>query len=57
MSMVKSIQLKLLKIKYGGDSVGRDVRIEIEILGKFLRVDNRIKAGTTEKINREVGRL
>ena len=55
--MLKSVRLKLLKIKYNGDSVGRDIRVEIEILGKFLRVDKRIKAGTTEEINREVGRF
>ncbi|TSC92605.1 MAG: hypothetical protein CEN91_399 [Candidatus Berkelbacteria bacterium Licking1014_85] len=55
--MLKSIQLKLSKIKYGGDSIGRDIRVEIEVLGKFLRVDKRIKAGTTAKINREIGRF
>ena len=55
--MFKSVRLKLLKIKYNGDSVGRDVRVEIEVLGKFLRVDKRIRAGTTEEINREVGRF
>jgi len=53
--MLNSIQLKLSKIKYGGDSIGRDIRVEIEVLGKFLRVDKRIKAGTTAKINREIG--
>ena len=55
--MLKSIQLKLSKIKYSGDSVGRDIRAEIEILGKFLRVDKRVKAGTTVEINSEVGRF
>jgi len=55
--MLKFIQLKLSKIKYSGDSIGRDIRIETEIFGKFLRVDKRIKAGTTVEINREVGRF
>src|SRR3989338_559151 len=55
--MLKSIQLKLSKIKYSGDSVGRDIRAEIEILGKFLRVDKRVKAGTTVEINSDVGRF
>ena len=55
--MLKSVRLKLVKIKYGGDSVGRDIRVETEVLGKFLRVDKRIEAGTTAEINREVGRF
>lgn len=53
--MTKSIQLKLSKVKYSRDSVGDDIRIEIKVLGKFLRVDKRIKAGTTVEINQEVG--
>lgn len=55
--MTKSVLLKLSKIKYSGDSIGDDIRVEIEILGKFLRVDKRIKAGTTVEINQEVGRF
>jgi len=55
--MLKSIQLKLLKVKNSGDSVGRDIRVEIEVLGKFLRIDKRIESGTTTEINREVGRF
>lgn len=55
--MLKFIQLKLSKIKYSGDSIGDDIRIEIEVLGKFLRVDKRIKAGTAVVINQEVGRF
>lgn len=53
--MVKFIQLKLLKIKYNGDSIGDDIRTEIEILGKFLRIDETIKVGTTANINEEIG--
>ncbi len=54
--MLKSIQLKLSKIKYSGDSIGDDIRVEIEVLGKLLRVDKRIKAGTTAEINnKEIG--
>lgn len=55
--MLKSIQLKLSKVKYSGDSIGDDIRIEIEALGKFLRVDKRIKVGTVVEINREAGRF
>lgn len=53
--MTKFIQLKLSKIKYNGDSIGDDIRVEIEVLGKFLRVDKTIKIGTTAKINKEIG--
>lgn len=55
--MLKSIQLKFSKIKYTGGSIGDDIRIEIEMLGKFLRVDKRIRAGTAVEIDREVGRF
>ena len=55
--MLKSIQLKLLKIKYGNDSIGRNIRVEVEVLDKSLHVDKRIKQGTTIEINREVGRF
>ncbi|TAN34110.1 hypothetical protein EPN28_00550 [Patescibacteria group bacterium] len=55
--MLKSVQLKLSKIKYSGDSIGDDIRVEIEILGKFLRVDKKIKAGATAKIDSEVGKF
>ncbi|MBU1730659.1 hypothetical protein KJ557_03915 [Patescibacteria group bacterium] len=55
--MLKSVQLKLSKIKYEGDSIGRDIRVEVELLGKFLRVDKRIRVGIAAEINREVGRF
>lgn len=55
--MFKSVQLKLTKIKYSGDSIGDDIRVEIEVLGKFLRIDKRIKVGAAAEINQEVGRF
>ncbi|MBI2446239.1 MAG: hypothetical protein HYV51_00225 [Parcubacteria group bacterium] len=55
--MIKIVQLKLSKIKYGGDSIGCNIRLELEVLGKFLRIDKRIRAGTIAEINREVGRF
>ena len=55
--MLKSINLKFAKIKYSGDSIGRDIRVEIETLGKFLCIDKRIETGETAEINREVGRF
>lgn len=55
--MVKSIQLKLLKIKYSGDSIGDDIRVEIDIAGQFLRIDKKIKVGATVEINKEIGKF
>jgi len=53
--MVKSVKLKLSKIKYSGNSIGNDIRTEIEILDKFSRVDKKIKIGTTAEINNKIG--
>ncbi len=55
--MLKSIQLKFSKVKYSGDSIGDDIRVDIDVLGKFLRIDKRIKAGATVEIDREIGRF
>jgi|GEM_PF-568503 len=53
--MLKIIQLKLARIKYKGQSIGEDIRVEIEALGKFLRIDKTIKFKTTSEINKEIG--
>lgn len=53
--MLKFIQLKISKIKYKGDSIGDDIRVEVEALGKFLQIDKKIKAGATVEINKEIG--
>lgn len=55
--MIKSIQLKLLKIKYSGDSIGDNIRVEIEVLSKIFNVDKRIKDGAVAEINQEIGRF
>src|SRR3989344_844212 len=57
MVALKSVQLKLIRLKYGGDSVGSNINIEIDVLGKILRVDERIKVGATVEINREIGKF
>lgn len=48
-------KLKLKNVSYGGKSVGEDIRVEIEILGKTLRIDKRIKHGSTVEIDKEIG--
>ena len=53
--MLKNIELKLVQIRYSGDSIGDDIRVEVEVLGKFLRVDKRVKVKTTVQVNQLVG--
>ena len=55
--MDKLVQLKLAKIKYGGDSVGEDIRIEIECLNRSFALDKRIKNGTEITIDEELGQF
>lgn len=55
--MNKFIELKFSEIKYSGDSIGDDICVEIEVAGRFLRVDWRINAGATLKINKEICQL
>lgn len=55
--MLKSIQLTLETIHYSGDSIGRDIQIEIEVLGKIFAVDKKMKVGTTAEINQEIARF
>ena len=54
---MKILSLTLASIKYSGDSVGDDIRAEIDVFGKFLRVDKIIKAGATKEINQEIGKF
>ncbi len=55
--MTKTIKLSCAKIKYTGDSIGDDIRLEVAILDRALRVDKIIKVNTTAEINREIGRF
>ena len=49
------IKLKIKSITYTGKSVGRDIRVEIEMLGESLGVDKRIKPGSTVELEKELG--
>lgn len=53
--MLKSICLNFLEIKYEGDSIGRDIRVEIEIFGSLLKINKRISSGEIRKINQKIG--
>lgn len=53
--MLKKIQFKLTKIKYTGKSIGDDICIDIMLLDKILRVDERIAIGETIEFDKEIG--
>lgn len=53
----KILTFTLINIKYTGDSIGDDIRVEVDVFGKFLRVDEVIKFGATKEINQEIGKF
>ena len=53
--MFKSVILKLVHIQYSGDSIGDDIRLEIEILGEIIRIDKKIKAGISMDMDQDIG--
>lgn len=55
--MSKTIQLKLLKIKYEGDSIGDDIRIEINCSDQYFGLDKQIKNGSQKEVNVTVAQL
>ncbi|KKR78629.1 MAG: hypothetical protein UU24_C0030G0014, partial [Candidatus Nomurabacteria bacterium GW2011_GWA2_40_9] len=55
--MSKSIQLKLLKIKYNGNSIGDDIRFEIEVARDLFTREQKMKAGETFEFNQEINKL
>src|SRR3989338_7303553 len=55
--MTKLIRLQVAKIKYTGDSVGDDIRIEVESLDKFVGLNKRLKRGSDVALNAEIGQF
>jgi len=55
--MVKSIVFKIARIKYSGNSIGDDIRVETEAMGQIATIDKKIKINTDAEINREVARF
>lgn len=55
--MTKLVQLKLVKIKYGGDSIGDDLRIETECLNQVFGMDKTIQNGAEVTLNAEIGQF
>src|SRR3989344_5071396 len=55
--MTRVVSLKLLKIQYGGDSIGDDIRIEIEVGEELFIREQEIKAGEPFEFNQEIKKL
>ena len=53
--MTKLVRLTLSKIKYTGDSIGDDIRIEISCLNHSVGVNKKIKHGSEIALNIPVG--
>jgi hypothetical protein len=55
--MAKAISLKILKLQYGGESIGDDIFLEIEIAEEKFSSYQTIKCGSTFEYNQEVKQL
>ncbi|KKQ40827.1 MAG: hypothetical protein US58_C0012G0036 [Candidatus Magasanikbacteria bacterium GW2011_GWA2_37_8] len=55
--MFKTVILKLINIKYSGNSIGNDVRVEINALNNFISVDKKIKKGQSVACQETVGQF
>jgi hypothetical protein len=53
--MLKKIQFRLIKVKYAGESIGDNIRVNIGILDKALQIDRRLKVGKTLELAEEIG--
>lgn len=53
--MLKAIILKLVNVRCSGDSIGDDIRIEAEVLGKLLRIDKQFKTDILVPIEQDIG--
>lgn len=48
------LSLKLVSISYSGQSIGDDIRVEIEALGAFFALNKKLQKGQTADIQKEV---
>jgi len=55
--MTKMVVLTLAHVRYSGDSIGDDIRIEIETLNNVIRLDQKIKNGNSVELNTELGQF
>ncbi len=55
--MFKTVVLKLVNIKYSGDSIGNDIRVEISALNNFISVDKKVKRRKSVACDEIVGQF
>jgi hypothetical protein len=53
--MTKIVVLKLRGLKYSGDSIGSNLRIEIEASNHFVGINKNLSLGKNVEFNREIG--
>lgn len=51
------LSLKLVSISYSGQSIGDDIRIEIEALGTFFALNKKLQKGHTADIQKEITQI
>jgi len=55
--MAQKVRIKIIKLQYGGDSIGNDIRLEIETSGQPFSLDQTIEPKTTSELNQEIAQL
>lgn len=55
--MAKAVSIKISKIQYQGDSIGNDIRIEIEMAGELFVREQKVKPGEIFEFNQEVKKI
>lgn len=53
--MPNRIILKLAEIRYDGSSIGNDIRVEVDIFGRTVACDTKLKKGESVRPNLELG--
>ncbi|MGK5090418.1 hypothetical protein WDW89_00220 [Deltaproteobacteria bacterium TL4] len=55
--MNKIVILKWVGLKYSGDSIGRNLRIEMEVPNRFLGINKKLSQGKSVNLNQEIGQF
>lgn len=55
--MSKIVQLKLASVKYSGDAIGDDIRIEVDCLNRFVGINKKIKHDSTAMLDADIGKF
>ncbi|MGK5094848.1 hypothetical protein WDW89_22910 [Deltaproteobacteria bacterium TL4] len=55
--MSKLVILKWVGLQYSGDSIGRDMRIEMEVANHFMGINKKLSPGKSIALNKEIGQF